>query len=262
MKTARLTVLAASLASLLGAAACATATLARPSGLPVDAPGAVDVLTSATHHCRPLRTATAEIRLSGHAGAQRVRARILAGFAEPASLRLEALAPFGPPALVFASDGTNTTLLFPRDEQVLRDAPVASVLDALTGLALDAADLRQLLFGCLVPAAGRGVTYGSQWSVVEAAEHRAFVRSGLLVAVDYRGWQVDYSAHEHGVPRAVRVRRATPGGALDLVATVSNIAINIELDARAFTVAVPAGATAMTLGDLRTASPLAREPGS
>ncbi len=204
-----------------------------------------------------MRTATAEIRLSGRAGRERVRARLVSGFAAPASLRLEALAPFGPPALVLASDGANTTLFFPREEQVLREAPVAAVLDALTGLALDASDLRRLLFGCVVGEGGRGMRYGSAWQVVEDGDTRAFLKNGVLVAADYRGWQVDYAAHQGGIPRSVRVRRALPAGALDLVATLASVEINVDLDAAAFTVAVPPGAAAITLDDLRAASPFA-----
>jgi outer membrane biogenesis lipoprotein LolB len=240
---------------------CAARAPERPTGSAVDAPDAVPALEAATRHCRPLRTATAEIRLSGNAGRERVRARLRSGFAEPDSLRLEALAPFGPPALVFASNGAVTTLFFPRDQQVLRDAPVAAVLDALTGLALDAGDLRRLIFGCVSSDGGRGTRYGSTWQVVEAGDTRAFLKAGVLVAADYRGWQVDYTGHEQGIARAVRVRRPLTTGALDLVAVLASVETNIPLDAAAFLVTVPADASPITLDDLRAASPFAaREP--
>lgn len=257
MRTARLAVAAATLL----ATACAARVPDRPAGAGVDAPTAPQALARATTHCHPLRTATAEIRLAGRAGQERVRARLLSGFAEPESLRLEALAPFGAPALLFASNGATTTLYFPRDAQVLRDAPVASVLDALTGLALDAADLRRLLFGCVVGDNGRGTQYGSSWQVVESGDTRAFLKSGVLVAADYRGWQVDYAAHESGIARTVRVRRSLPQGVVDLVATLVGLELNIDLDAAAFTLVVPADVLPITLEDLRAASPFAaREP--
>lgn len=241
--------------------ACAARAPERPIGPAVDAPAAMPALEAATRHCRPLRTATAEIRLSGRVAGEGVRARLLSGFAEPDSLRLEALAPFGPPALVFASNGAATTLFFPRDAQVLRDAPVAAVLDALTGLAVDAGDLRRLIFGCVSGAGGRGTQYGAAWQVVEAGDTRAFLKAGVLVAADYRGWQVDYAAHQNGIARTVRVRRALPDGALDLVAALASVELNIPLDAAAFTVTVPADASPITLDDLRAASPFAaREP--
>ncbi|HUU34288.1 MAG TPA: hypothetical protein VMW48_09495 [Vicinamibacterales bacterium] len=252
-------------AAMIGAAvfvtACAVRAPERPSGAAVAAPAAVQALARATAHCRPLRSATAEIRLAGRAGRKRLRARLVSGFLAPDSLRLEALAPFGPPALVLASNGATTTLFFPREGQVLREAPVAAVLDALTGLALDADDLRRLLFGCIAGDDGRGQQYGGGWQTVEDGDTRAFLKHGVLVAADYRGWQVDYAAHEGGIARSVRVRRALPRGDLDLVATLASVETNVELDAAAFTVIVPPAASAITLDDLRAASPFAgREP--
>ncbi len=252
---------AAVVAAAVLATACAARAPERPAGSGVAAPAVLQALANATAHCRPLRTATAEIRLAGRAGAERVRARLVGGFAAPDSLRLEALAPFGPPALVLAASGQATTLFFPRDAQVLREAPVAAVLDALTGLALDAADLRHLIFGCVIGDGGRGLQFGGPWQVVEDGETRAFLKNGVLVAADYRGWQVDYAAHQGGIARTVRVRRTLPRGVLDLVATLAEVETNVDLDAAAFTVAVPANATAITLDDLRAASPFApREP--
>ena len=252
---------AALVAVAIAASACAARAPERPGGIAVAAPEAVAALAAATRHCHPLRTATAEIRLTGHAARERVRARLLAGFAEPQSLRLEALAPFGPPALILASDGAATTLFFPRDAQVLRDAPVASVLDALTGLALDAAELRQVIFGCVAGDGGRGTRYGTAWQVVETGAGRAFLKGGVLVAADYRGWQVDYAAHEHGIARTVRVRRVLPHGVIDLVAALANVETNVDLGTAAFTVSVPVAASPITLEDLRAASPFAaREP--
>lgn len=252
---------AAVVAAAVFATACAARAPERPAGAAVEAPDAIQALARATTHCRSLRTATAEIRLVGRAGSQRVRARLVSGFAAPDSLRLEALAPFGPPALVLASNGATTTLFFPREAQVLREAPVAAVLDALTGLALDAADLRKLIFGCVAGAGGRGMQYGDAWQVVTEGETRTFLKHGVLVAADYQGWQVDYAAHEGGIARSVRVRRSLPRGNLDLVATLAGVETNVDLDAAAFTVTVPAGASPITLDDLRAASPFApREP--
>ncbi|MCC6988518.1 MAG: hypothetical protein IT181_05950 [Acidobacteria bacterium] len=241
---------------LLLAAGCAARGPVRPAGVAADDPAALTALAAATAHCSPLRTATAEIRLAGRAGPQRIRARLLAGFAEPSAVRLEALAPFGAPALVLASDGTSTTLFFPRERQVLREAPVASVLEALTGLALDAAELRRMIFGCLAPAAGRGERYGAAWQAVAAGDTRVYLHDGVPVAADYRGWQIDYAGHVSGVARQVRVRRAIAAGPIDLTATLGEVETNVDLDARAFVVDVPADAVVISLDELRQSSPL------
>lgn len=237
-------------------AACGVRAPARPMGTPVGDPGAAAALLAATSHCRPLRTATLALRLSGKAGPERIGARLVAGFAEPASIRLEALAPFGAPALVLVSDGDVHTLLFPRDRQVLRGATVADVLDALTGLAFDAAQLRQIVLGCLVPAEATGERFGDAWQVVANQDTRVYLRRRVVVAADHRGWQIDYAAHQGGIARQVRLRRSAAGPPIDLTATLSELEINVELPPTAFTLDVPPDAEPLTLDDLRRASPL------
>lgn len=256
MSTRRAAARAAACGLALVAAGCAARGPIRPSGAAADDPAAVTALAAATAHCSPLRTATTEIRLAGRAGPQRIRARLLAGFAEPSSVRLEALAPFGAPALVLASDGAATTLLFPREKQVLREAPVASVLEALTGLALDAAELRRMIFGCLAAPGGRGERYGGAWQAVAGGDTRVYLRDGVPVAADYRGWQIDYAGHVSGVARQVRVRRTVAAGLIDLTATLGEVEMNVDLDPRAFVVDVPADAVGISLDDLRQSSPL------
>jgi hypothetical protein len=76
------------------------------------------------------------------------------------------------------------------------------------------------------------------------------------VAADYRGWQIDYAGHVSGVARQVRVRRAVAAGPIDLLATLGEVEMNIDLDPRAFVVDVPADAVGISLGDLRQSSPL------
>jgi hypothetical protein len=252
---------AALVALAVVATGCAARAPVRPAGTPVSDPSALAAHTAATAHCRPLRTATAEIALNGRVGADRVRGRLVGGFAAPASLRLEALAPFGAPALLLASDGATTTLLFPRDRQVLRQASVADVLDAITGLALGAGELRDVLFGCLAIAGGTGQRFNDEWQAVDADGVRVYLQRGRVAAADYRGWLVDYAALAGGAGRTVRVRRTLPTGAIDLTAVLSQVQMNVDLPAEAFTLAVPDDAAPITLDDLRAASPLAPQGG-
>ena len=60
-------------------------------------PDAAAAYAEATAACRGVRTLSAELALSGRAGGQKLRGRILAGFAAPGKVRLEAPAPFGRP---------------------------------------------------------------------------------------------------------------------------------------------------------------------
>lgn len=246
----------AALVAVLLEGACGVAPPPRPVGTPAPDPTAVAAFERATSHCRPLRTATLTMRLSGRAGTDRIAARLATGFAEPASVRVEALAPFGPPALLLASDGQRHTLLFPRDRQVLTEATVADVLDALTGLPFDAAELRLAVLGCLTPTNAAGERFGEAWQVVADADTRVFLRRGLVVAVDHRGWQVDYAAHEGGIARRVRLRRTDAGLAVDLHAELSDLQVNVDLAPAAFTLDVPPDAERLTLADLRRAGPL------
>src|SRR6476646_11200910 len=101
--------------------------------------------------CAGVRTLTAEIALSGRAGRQKLRGRVIAGFARPASMRLEGVAPFGPPGFILVSRGGDATLLLPREERVVTGASPEDVLGALTGVALAPADLHAVLTGCVLP---------------------------------------------------------------------------------------------------------------
>lgn len=254
MRRAGLRSVACLVAAML--AGCAARVPARPAGTPLPDPSAVDAWVAATTHCRPLRTGTAEIALSGRVGGQRLRARLVSGFSAPDAVRLEALAPFGAPVFVLASDGRTTTLLFPRDHQVLRDTKVPDVLAAMTGLELGAGELRGVLFGCLgAGGTGTGGRIGADWQVVEADGARLYLRGGALVAADYRGWLVDYAPGAGGA-RTVRVRRGAAGG-VDLSAVLSQVELNVAVPDEAFRVAVPADATPITIEDLRAGSPLA-----
>ena len=50
-----------------------------------------------------------------------MRGRAIAGFDLPGSLRLEGVAPFGPPAFILAGRDEAATLLLPRENRVLRE---------------------------------------------------------------------------------------------------------------------------------------------
>ena len=81
------------------------------------------------------------------------------GVAAPASARLEAVAPFGPPLFIFAATDDDATLLLPRDERVLEHGRPAEVLDAVAGVPLErrrpARDADRLRAGAPEPAAAR-----------------------------------------------------------------------------------------------------------
>lgn len=241
--------------------ACAGRTPARPAGPHTADPAAIDAFNQATRQCGALKTVTAELRLSGRAGTEKVRGTLHTGLAAPASLRFEAVAPFGQPFFILAGRDNRATLLLPRDRRVLKDAPVPDVLERLTGLKLAASDLRLILTGCLAehqtPTDGRAFERG--WRAVTlGAGIVAYLKNvngtPFVIAADHGNWRVDYANHLNGWPRTVRIRSTS--GEVDMTAGIEQLEINTEIDEQAFAVAVPADADPMTLDHLRSIAPL------
>jgi outer membrane lipoprotein-sorting protein len=248
-------------AAALAVCGCAARMPARPSGTATPDPTAVAAFAQATRQCAGLKTITAELRLSGRAGGEKLRGTLHTGLAAPASLRFEAIAPFGQPFFILAGRGNQATLLLPRDRRVLLDAPVPDLLERLTGLKLAADDLRLLLSGCLVEQAAptEGRTFANGWQAVSVgAGTSAYVRTvngaPAVVAADDGNWRVDYANHRNGWPRQVRIRSVS--GDVDMTAAVEQLEINTDIDDQAFVVAVPPGTDPMTLDHLRSVAPL------
>src|SRR5688572_1943971 len=203
------------LAGLLVIGACAARMPPRPTGAATPDPTAADAFVAATASCRGFRSIEGELALSGRAGEERVRGRVLTGLEAGGAVRLEAPAPFGAPFFILAGRGEVATLILPRERRVLADTPVSAVLERLTGLSLGADDLRLILSGCLVetPAPADGRQWPGGWQAVTIGPERvAYIRTvqgrPVLVAADYGPWHVDYSQHVSGFPRVVRVRSA------------------------------------------------------
>ncbi|MGH9386896.1 MAG: hypothetical protein ACRD2N_21710 [Vicinamibacterales bacterium] len=254
--------LAVSAALVLALSACAARLPPRPAGDVAPDPTAIQAFETATSACRGLRTLTAELALSGRANGERIRGRVHSGFEAGGAVRLEGVAPFGPPVFILAGRNDTATLLM-RDRRVLPNTRVALVLERLTGLALGADDLRLLLSGCLVekPAPRDGKRWPSGWRAVSLGDERvAYLRPQhgreVVVAADYGPWTVDYREYLNGWPREVRVRRRN-GTAVDVTARIGELETNVALDAAAFSVVVPADAVPMTLDELGSAAPLA-----
>lgn len=247
----------------LALAGCA----ARGLALPVD-PGApfpdfADTYRQVTMTCAGVRTMTAELGLAGRAGGRSLRGRAIAGFERPGSMRLEGVAPFGPPAFVLATRAGAATLVLPRDNRVLRDAPAEDILGALTGVALAPADLQAILTGCVVasPGATGGRVHQNGWASIDLTGGATLFLEREDGAWEPRaarrpGWHIEYPSWQGGFPQTVRLRSLDPAVDVDLTATVSQRETNVPLEASAFAVTVPATALDLTLDELRDAGPL------
>ena len=215
-----------------------------------------------TQHCRGVRSFTAELGLAGHSSGERLRGRVVAGFAEPDAMRLEGTAPFGAPVFVLVASAGTSTLLLPRESSVLTDEAPDVVLEALTGLSLGPADLRALLTGCVTDApVAAGASFGDGWASLSFADATTmFMRRGrggwAVRGANRAGWQVEFQAWAGTFPSQIRLRSADT----DLVVQVRQVEANITLEPGAFTVRVPPDTRPVTLDDIRRAGTLKETP--
>jgi hypothetical protein len=258
--------LACGLAAAL--AGCAPKLAALPSGPGTAFPEGARALAEATTQCTGVRTLTAEIGLSGHVGTQRLRGRLLAGFAAPDRARLEAPAPFGRPVFTLVMRGASATLVLHRDRRVLPSAPPADVVEALAGVRIGADDLRRALAGCGfdtgVPATSQ--SYPGDWVVIGPPNGRRWLRrvagAWRLVASERDHLEIRYDDFVLGRPQAVRLRSGEAGVETDITLRLSQVETNVELGPEVFEVAIPDDAAPLTLDELRRSGPLGAAPGA
>jgi hypothetical protein len=242
---------------------CAPALVSLPTDPGTPYPEFAQAFREATAACTGARTLTAELGLSGRAGTRRMRGRAIVGFARPASMRLEGVAPFGPPAFILAAREGTAVLLLPRDNRVVRDEPPEEILRALTGVGLAPEDLLAVVTGCVstTPNVSGGRVHGNGWLAVDLPENAVVYleRAGTgwrPRAARRSGWQIDYAAWQGSFPQAVRLRADDPAANVDLTATVSQLEVNVAIPPAAFEVTVPADTRSLTLAELRRSGPL------
>ena len=246
------------------ASACAARRVALPTDSGVPLPDFSEIHAGVSRACVGVRTMTVELGLSGRAGSQNLRGRVLAGFEQPDSMRLEGIAPFGGPVFILAARGAMATLLLPRDERVVREPRASEILAALTGVRLAPGDLLAMLTGCVEPAprATSGRRHQNGWISIDLENARLYLEPAadnrqppwvLRVARSF-DWQFEYTAWQGTFPQTVRLR--ADDGSVELTVTLSQIETNLPIDAAAFTVDVPPGTRELTVAELRQAGPL------
>lgn len=251
------------------------ASLPKPITLPSDAGtpfadfAAVHSQLSST--CAGVRTLEMEIGLSGRAGDQALRGRVLAAFERPSSMHLQGPALFGGPIfLLWARDGS-ATLLLTREERIVRNAAPEAILGALTGVALSPADLQAVFTGCVVPApraiGGRLHSGGFASIDVESADQGSQRRTATLYlsrngsqwqlrAAKRDRWQFEYTSGPGSFPQSVKLISTNPDVRVGLTAALSQVEANQDIDPKAFVVEEPKNVMPMTLEELRQAGPL------
>ena len=242
--------------------ACGARRVPFPSDPGSPLPDFSQIHADVTKSCRGARTLTAELGLRGRAGSRRLSGRLIAGFERPTSMRLEAVAPFGPAGFILVTRGDQAVLLLPRDERVVRGESAEMILGALTGVTLGPADLQALLTGCIVPESkavgGRLHTNGWASIDLEGGATMYLRRTGAwqISAGRRNGWEVEYPMWQGAFPQMVRLRSAAGPAAVDMTATLAQIEVNTDLPPATFIVDVPAGTAPLSLDELREAGPL------
>lgn len=241
---------------------CAPKRIALPTDPGAPLPDFAQIHEQVSSQCRGARTVTAELALSGRAGDQKLRGRVVFGFERPDAMRLEGVAPFGSPAFILVARDGEATLLLPRDERVVRGAAPESVLGALTGVTLSPADLGALVTGCVVanprPIAGHLHTNG--WASIDldggASIFLQRAQDGWHVRAARRGeWEVEYPEWQGRFPTSVRLR-SDARASVDVTAAISQLEVNVDVPASAFTVTIPPGVRALSIDELRANGPL------
>jgi outer membrane lipoprotein-sorting protein len=249
----------------VGAGGCAPRRLQLPSGDGEAFPEYPSAFDDASRACRDVRSLSAEFAVSGRAGGEKLRGRVLAGIAAPGRLRLEAVAPFGPPVFILVASGPSATLLLPRDNRVLTGEPASAILGALVGLELGPDDLLAILSGCVVasPEASAGQRYPGGWARVDLAGGAAMYLEqkgpGWRIRAGVRpGLSIEYEPSGSEGPSRVRLQVTasdrTP--AADVRLGLSQVDINPQLGPEVFAVKVPRDATSITLAEVRRAGPV------
>lgn len=262
------------LLAIVGCAGCAGPLVKLPRGPGAPASDAADALIDATTACRAVSTLSAEVGVSGSVGGRRLRGSLLVGVAAPASARIEAVAPAGPPIFIFVANGAGddaATLLLPRDNRVLQHGRPDAVLEAVAGPPLDAQELRETLTGCPPAAAGEnGRQFGADWRVVTVGSTDVYLRRRsqpgrwqLAAALHHaagvnaasRDWRAEYADFDAGLPRTIRLADAD-GKRFDLHLKLSQVEMNARLGPDVFRVQVPSDADPISLDELRRSGPL------
>ena len=171
--------------------------------------------------------------MSGRAGSERLRGRVLAGFTRDGAMRLEGLAPFGPPAFVLVARPARAVLWLPRDKRVIEHASAAEILGALTGVPLAPRDLLAVVTGCVAPMAtvtgGRIQQRG--WATLDLGGGAALFLQRAYQAWEVRaarraGWEIEYAMWQSGLPRQVHLRSTEGSTPVDATVQLSQIETN------------------------------------
>ena len=246
-------------------AGCATNRPTLPTGAGTPFPGFEAVYEEAVRECSGAKTVVAELGLSGRAGTTRLRGTVTSALGEGGAIRLEGVA-LGRAIFILAGRGGRATLLLLRDDRVVRDAPPEAIVEALAGVPLTPADLRAAVAGCGLGSGGpaNGRMFTNDWAAVDVGETVTYLRRvenrWRVGGATRGGLTLMYETFVSGLPASINIRSTggQAGAALvaDIRLRVSNLEINVPVEAKAYEIAVPPDAEPLSVEELRRAGPL------
>ncbi len=226
-------------------------------------PDAVELWSTATEACKGAQTFSAEIRVSGSVGAERLRRVTLQGaMTRNGEIKLLAVAPAGPPIFNLAGRADRATLTLPRDRRVLV-APAADIVEALIGLRLTPADWLDLLSGCVsakTPLDGVLIDGATIISLKDGGGRVRLRKDGTswrIVAGERPDLLVEYLQFLGRWPSIARISsRSGAAVAVSLEMTIGQVFVNAPLAPRVFAPDTAPGLSPMTLAELRALGPM------
>jgi hypothetical protein len=247
---------------LLTTFACAAHIFVPPAGPGVPAPDAASAWAEATRACRDVRNSTANLSVALRAGRGRSSSLAVSVVATSAGgIRLD-----GGPVFLLAGTAARAQLLLRQDNRLVI-ARADEIVDALINVDVKLGPERLLavLTGCIARslASVDAARFGPQIAV-RTSDSRVFLerRDGRwrAVAGDADGIIIDYRRFNGDWPAQWRAASAASGPSAPMLeVTVTDFVINdtsIDGSQEAFQLKVPAGATQMSLEQLRAAAPL------
>jgi hypothetical protein len=246
------------------AVACASAPrIVFPAGAGVPEPNGLQLWWDATQGCKGAQTFSAELRLNGKVGTEKLRSVTLhAGMTRKGEIALDAVSPFGSAIFKLAGTAKTATLTLPHDKRVLV-APAADIVEALIGVRLTPDDWLDVLSGCVTSAHPADTTRVGDVLIMQIERSGGRLRldrdgaGWRIVAGERRDLLIEYRQFDGRWPSIAQLS-SPPGAAVSVALnmTISQIFVNTDLPTRAFEPPASDGFQPMSLAELRSIGPL------
>lgn len=253
------------LACALSACAPRATRVALPdgTGVPLAAADAQVLADEVTARCDVGRALTADVRVGGRVDGERIRGTLQLGV-EAGGLRIEGVPPFGSPLFVLAGRTEAATLLFPRENAYVFEAPVPALTEALIGVPIGPADLHMLLSGCGVSVreVRGGATFGGWtrldtadgarvWLTTAASDTGGAAGVPIVRVAETPTWRLDYASRQDDAALRGTLAASSAPGRTRLSFEVVAPERLPALPPAALEVVIPDGARPVSLDDLR-----------